>query len=127
MTERDERGRFVRGNRASPGRPSRRTETAYLNATAQQVSMSQWHEVVGRALEDARDGDPQARRWLADYLIGRPSTPPLVAGVDTALIERFVEGLRAAGHEPEQFFLGMVYHLEGKEEMRWNERPDTRR
>jgi len=36
------------------------------------VTLDDWRGVVAGALQDAKGGDPQARNWLAQYLIGRP-------------------------------------------------------
>lgn len=36
------------------------------------VSLEDWRGVVISALQAAKSGDPQARNWLAQYLIGRP-------------------------------------------------------
>jgi len=64
----------------------RRKQTEYIKGTAQHlrtqndymaellgaVSLNDWREVVTGALQAAKGGDPQARAWLAQYLIGRP-------------------------------------------------------
>jgi hypothetical protein len=34
------------------------------------VSLGDWREIVGRAVADAKAGDPKARGWLAKYLVG---------------------------------------------------------
>lgn len=34
--------------------------------------LERWRGVVEHAVVDAEGGDPQARQWLAAYLIGRP-------------------------------------------------------
>lgn len=75
MTEgRDEKGRFVKGNNANPsGRPRRQTEELYLDALVSCVKVSEWKEIVARAIRDAKRGDDRARRWLSDYLIGKPT------------------------------------------------------
>lgn len=44
----------------------------YLKSMAQCVSLDDWREVVQRALKDAMDGDRYARKWLGDYLVGKP-------------------------------------------------------
>ena len=36
------------------------------------VTLNDWRSVVSGALQAAKSGDPQARNWLAQYLIGRP-------------------------------------------------------
>jgi hypothetical protein len=68
------------------------------------VSLEDWRTVVTSALVEAKAGDPQARNWLAQYLVGRPEgkapTPltvvvnqlngadPLVDGVAKPHIDR---------------------------------------
>lgn len=51
----------------------RRTETDYMGVLLDTVSLADWHGVVGKALTMAKDGDPAARAWLAQYLIGKPA------------------------------------------------------
>jgi len=36
------------------------------------VTLEDWRDVVQGALQAAKGGDPQARSWLAQYLVGRP-------------------------------------------------------
>lgn len=50
----------------------RRTEGDYMGVLLDTVSLDDWRGVVSGALRDAKSGDPQARNWLAQYLIGRP-------------------------------------------------------
>jgi hypothetical protein len=35
--------------------------------------MESWRAIIAKAVEQARDGDPKAREWLADYLLGKPA------------------------------------------------------
>jgi len=67
---RDSNGRFSRGNAGGPGRPPRALEQDYLAAIGDVVSVADWHEIVGRALADAKRGDSRARSWLSQYLVG---------------------------------------------------------
>lgn len=82
MPDRDEKGRFLPGNKASPGRPPRQTEGDYLTVITSRISMETWGKVVDRALKDALAGDHRARAWLADYLIGKPLLRTLPEGED---------------------------------------------
>lgn len=77
--QRDERGRFVKGTAPGPGRPAKARELAYLAVFQEIVTLDKWREVIKQAVEDAIGGgalDSQsrerARRFLADYVIGRP-------------------------------------------------------
>ena len=37
------------------------------------MTLDDWRAVVNNAKTRARDGDPQARAWLAQYLMGKPA------------------------------------------------------
>ena len=74
MALHDSQGRFAKGNPGGPGRPRLKTETAYLKAMVDAVSEDDWQAIVRRAVCDAKDGDHQARTWLANYLLGKPDT-----------------------------------------------------
>lgn len=50
----------------------RRTESDYMGVLLDTVTLNDWRSVVSGALQAAKAGDPQARNWLAQYLIGRP-------------------------------------------------------
>ena len=73
MIERDERGHFKKGVSANPkGRPPMPKEEKFYKATLAAVSLSDWRDIVKKAVELAKRGNPAARRWLADYLMGPP-------------------------------------------------------
>lgn len=63
-------GRFLVGGGGGPGRPSRAVEMTYLAKLSDRISIDDWTAIVDRAIEDARNGDAQARRWLSQYLLG---------------------------------------------------------
>jgi hypothetical protein len=67
---RDGLGRFAAGNPGGPGRPRRATERAYLATLSDAISLEDWRAIVGRAVSDAKDGDPKAREWIANYVLG---------------------------------------------------------
>ena len=50
----------------------RRTESDYMGVLLDTVTLNDWRSVVNGALQAAKAGDPQARNWLAQYLVGRP-------------------------------------------------------
>lgn len=70
MTRRKEAAAYVRGTA-----PHRRIEADYLRTLLDTVTPEDWREVVAATLAAAKQGDAQARAWLAHYLIGRPTTP----------------------------------------------------
>lgn len=50
----------------------RRTEGDYMGVLLGAVTLEDWRDVVNGAKAAAKAGDPQARAWLAQYLMGRP-------------------------------------------------------
>ena len=69
---RDSKGKFTQGSPGGPGRPKRNTERAYLDIIQTACPPETWREVVDKAVNDAKNGDPKAREWLASYLVGKP-------------------------------------------------------
>lgn len=58
---------LIRGHAAH-----RRTEGDYMGVLLEAVTLDDWRAVVNNAKTRARDGDAQARAWLAQYLMGKP-------------------------------------------------------
>src|SRR5574337_74 len=50
----------------------RRTEADYMGVLLDCVSLDDWRDVIAGTLQRAKQGDAQARAWLAQYLVGRP-------------------------------------------------------
>lgn len=50
----------------------RRTEGDYVRVLLDAVTLDDWRDVENNAKAAAKGGDPQARAWLAQYLMGRP-------------------------------------------------------
>jgi hypothetical protein len=95
MAERDEKGRFLPGNKASPGRSPREREERYYEITLSTVSFDDWQMIVKKAAEQAKRGDPVARKWLSDYLLG-PAQQKLDVTTDgEKLIIEFVNDWRS--------------------------------
>lgn len=69
---RDDKGRFKKGHEGVGGRPKRETEQAYLEAFKSTVKAEDWIAIIQRAVDDAKTGDKDARKFIADYLIGPP-------------------------------------------------------
>ena len=73
MVERDAHGRFKKGSTGNPnGRPPRATEEEYLCAFNETLTVDDWVRIVRKAITQARGGDRDARRFLADYALGKP-------------------------------------------------------
>ncbi len=49
-----------------------RTQDSYMGALLDAVSLDDRREVVTGSVQAAKGGDPQARNWLGQYLVGRP-------------------------------------------------------
>lgn len=50
----------------------RRTESDYMGVMLDAVTLDDWRDVITCTLQLAKDGDPSARAWLAQYLVGKP-------------------------------------------------------
>jgi hypothetical protein len=73
VTERDDRGRFVKGQTGNPnGRPKKAREEQYLDILLSVVTPEEWTKVCVSALTHAKAGDGKAREWLGNYIIGKP-------------------------------------------------------
>ena len=84
MAERDENGRFVKGNGGGPGRPRKQREERYYEITMTACTFDDWRQIVKRAVAQAKRGDSTARKFLADYLIGPPPQKHEVGGLGGA-------------------------------------------
>lgn len=51
----------------------RRTESDYVGVLLDAITLDDWRAVVNNAKTMAQAGDPQARAWLAQYLMGKPA------------------------------------------------------
>jgi len=100
--ERDENGRFLPGNSGGPGRPARATEREYLTSLVGRVTLDDWAEVVDKAVEDAKVGDSQARKWLSEWLLrGVPILADVYAAQEIGHdeIKDAVERIKAPGFD----------------------------
>jgi hypothetical protein len=74
----------------------------YLAVLADAVQLEEWLVIVKRAVEDAKQGDSRARRWLGDYLLGgKPELLTTLAATEQAgtldeEIQAQAAGLRAS-------------------------------
>lgn len=72
MVIRDANGKFTKGSDGGPGRPKRVPEGTFMEVLTGAVTPGRWLTIVEKAIQQAERGDPVARKWLADYLIGSP-------------------------------------------------------
>ena len=71
--DRNENGQFVKGVSGNPkGRAPRKKEERFLEVSIAAVSLKDWRDIIKKAVEQAKRGDTQARKFLADYLLGTP-------------------------------------------------------
>ena len=94
---RDANGRFVRGNRCAeggkggPGRPKREREERFLEITLAAVTFEDWRKIVKRAVLLAKTGNKDARKFLADYIIGPPVRRTEITGRDGGPVATRIE------------------------------------
>lgn len=51
----------------------RRTQSDYMGTLLDRVTLETWGEVIDATVTRAKDGDAQARSFLAAYLVGKPA------------------------------------------------------
>lgn len=74
-------GQFKKGQSGNPsGRPPKEREIRYMEITQSACTFKDWRLIVKKAVEQAKRGDTQARKWLADYLVGPPVQKQEVSG-----------------------------------------------
>ena len=88
MAERNEKGQFVKGGVGNPkGRPKKAREDRYYEIAMSAVPFAQWKRIFNRAATQAEKGDAQARKFLADYLLGSPVQRHELTGAEGGPIE----------------------------------------
>lgn len=65
-------GRFLKGGAGGPGRPPAAREIEYWAIARTACSLDDWAAILKAAVDAAKNGDSQARKWLAEILIGDP-------------------------------------------------------
>jgi hypothetical protein len=71
--ERNKGGQFKKGNSGNPkGRAPRKKEERFMEVSIAAVSLKDWRAIIKKAVTRAKAGDTQARKFLADYLLGPP-------------------------------------------------------
>lgn len=68
MTRKKQTVELIRGHASH-----RRTEGDCMGVLLDAVTLDDWCDVVNNAKSAAKAGDPQARAWLAQYLMGQPA------------------------------------------------------
>ena len=71
--KRNKTGQFKKGQSGNPkGRAPRKKEERFMEVSIAAVSLKDWREIIKYATKQAKRGDSQARKFLADYLLGPP-------------------------------------------------------
>lgn len=108
MAERDENGRFKKGNRVSPGRKPRQVEETYLEVTLGEVTLDKWRAVVRAALAQAIEGDARARTWLGEYVLGKPPQILELQAADALALKAALEAMAPLGVTPGKLFEALI-------------------
>ena len=66
VATRSEKGRFVKGGPAGPGRPKRTDYTELLRATLTKEDAT---EIFKKAIHQAKEGNHAARSWVCSFLM----------------------------------------------------------
>lgn len=70
----------------------RRTEADYMGALLEAVPLEEWRSIVAATVAAAKAGDPGARAWLGQYLVGKPA---LTAPAPLTIVVQ-----QLSGHDP---------------------------
>lgn len=108
MSNHDENGKFAPGNKASPGRPRKVVESAYLAELLGVVTVAEWRKVAQKALADAKKGHPEARRWISEYIIGKPPQILELRAAEAALLRDVLNRFEARGVPASDVFNAML-------------------
>ena len=114
--QRDEKGRFLPGNAAGPGRPRREVEENYLRILSDTCTPDAWRGICKRAVIDALQGDARARDWISNYLIGKPPTVIDLSAGDAVLLKQILEALEKRSIPASQLFEAMLYQVASGED-----------
>lgn len=70
-----------------------KVETDYLKTVAETVTPKTWQLIVDTAVQQAIDGDPEARKWLSTHLLkGAPALSGIPAAESSQELERMLYG-----------------------------------
>lgn len=104
-------GRFLPGNKASPGRKKKAVERDYTKMFTDVVTPDKWREMIESALKLAVQGDSFARRWLSDYIIGKPPQILELRGAEAAQLAQLIEAMKQRGMSAGDLFAAMLAEI----------------
>lgn len=87
---RDNKGRFVKGNRGGPGNPQARNVSNWRRALADTVSNADVKKVAKELTKAAKGGEPWAIRELLDRCLGKPQVQ-IALEVETEAVRELTE------------------------------------
>lgn len=112
MADKDPKtGRFVKGNKASPGRKPRPTEAAYIEKMYTVGDLETWGKATKKMLDLAVAGDVQAYRAIVPYYAGLPVQKLQISSQDAALLAEVLELMKSRGIAASDVFSAMISQL----------------
>lgn len=111
MSERNQKGQFMKGNKASPGRPKRATEAQYLEAIGRGVPLELFEQASAKMGKLAAGGDVQAFNAIKAHLVGLPVQKLQLSSTDAALLAQVLELLKNKGIPASQVFEALIAQL----------------
>lgn len=111
MSERNEKGQFLPGNKASPGRPKKATEAEYLEAIGRGVPLELFQQASAKMGKLAAGGDVQAYNAIKAHLAGLPIQKLQLSSTDAALLVQVLELLKNKGIPASQVFEALIAQL----------------
>ena len=112
MAQRNEKGQFAAGNKASPGRKPRPAEVNFLNILKECITADDWRKVVNTAVSLAMAGDAKAREWIGNYLIGKPPQILELKAVEAAQLAEVLKLLESRDIPASSVFEAMLLELQ---------------
>ena len=118
MPNRNEKGRFVIGNKAGKGRPPKEYAATFASVITPEI----WEGIIRRAAADALKGEHDARAWLADRLIGRVPNILELRSADAVLLAELLKRFEAVGMSAGEVFGAMLAQIAEESETVHDER-----
>ena len=116
MADRDKKtGKFLPGNKASPGRPTRATKAEYLAAMGAAVNVESWQKATAKMLRLALAGDVQAYRAILPYFAGLPVQRLQLSTAEAQVLADVLEQMSARGIPASAVFEAMLATISEQE------------